>query len=330
MKLHKRLLLAAMLLFVAGGARAQGFIYSQPVLNGSGRPVAGANAAVCTTLATTAAAVLNNVASLTMASNPITAGFTQGSTLIVSQFTGGDTYFNGTFTIAAVSATTISYGLTHANASAGTNGVAVQIGTSTTACAPLATIYTDQTDTVISPNPFFTDGLGNLTFTAVPGNYVVQIYGPTVNVTKFTATVPCVPTSACPINGSSITNNSITAIQLATQYSKLRCDSGLGDGLNAVAAGTYLQTNCFNDSGVTWTIARIGCFTDNAGTSSLAATNGAATALLTGPVTCNASAGGNAGTQSATVTIANGDVIKFTWIADGTSKQTEWFVSLTQ
>jgi hypothetical protein len=110
----------------------------------------------------------------------------------------------------------------------------------------------------------------------------------------------------------------------------LRCYSGLGDGLNAMTAGTYLQTNCYNNSGVTWTITRIGCFTDNAGTSTLNATNGAATGLLTGAVTCTAAAGGAAGTQSATTTIANGDVIKFTFVADGTSKQSGWFVSLTQ
>jgi hypothetical protein len=115
-----------------------------------------------------------------------------------------------------------------------------------------------------------------------------------------------------------------------TQYTILRCYSGLGDGLNAMAAGTYLQTNCYNNSGVTWTITRIGCFTDNAGTSTLNATNGAATGLLTGAVTCTAAAGGAAGTQSGTTTIANGDVIKFTFVADGASKQSGWFVSLTQ
>jgi len=128
----------------------------------------------------------------------------------------------------------------------------------------------------------------------------------------------------------SITANGITASQLATQYAILRCYPGLGDGLNAISAGTYLQTNCYNNSGVTWTITRIGCFTDNSGTSTLNATNGAATALLTGAVTCTTAAGGAAGTQSATTTIANGDVIKFTFVADGTSKQTGWFVTLTQ
>ena len=120
--------------------------------------------------------------------------------------------------------------------------------------------------------------------------------------------------------------NSVTP----TQYNILRCYAGLGDGVNGMAAASYLQTNCYNNSGQTWTITRVGCFTDNAGTSTLAATNGAGTALLTGAVTCTAAAGGAAGTQSGTTTIANGDVIKFTFAADGTSKQTEWFVSLVQ
>lgn len=115
---------------------------------------------------------------------------------------------------------------------------------------------------------------------------------------------------------------------LASQYKKLRCEPGLGDGLNAIAAGTYLQSTCYNDSGVTWTITGIRCFTDNSGTSTLNATNGSSVGLLTGAITCtNAFA---AGTQSATTTIANGDYVKFTFVADGTSKQTTWVVSFTQ
>jgi hypothetical protein len=161
----------------------------------------------------------------------------------------------------------------------------------------------------------------------------------TVDIKSYTAHDLIFPTASGTANQVIITDganpqhmswSTVNASLLAPQYSKLRCDTGLGDGLNAVAAGTYLQTNCYNDSGVTWTITRIGCFTDNAGSSTLNATNGAATGLLTGAVTCTAAAGGAAGTQSATTTIASGDVIKFTWVADGTSKQTSWFVSLTQ
>jgi hypothetical protein len=72
--------------------------------------------------ATTAASVTSNVATLTMASNPITFGFVGGETVVVSGFTGGDTYFNGTFQLTAVTSTQIFYALTHANASAATNG----------------------------------------------------------------------------------------------------------------------------------------------------------------------------------------------------------------
>lgn len=116
------------------------------------------------------------------------------------------------------------------------------------------------------------------------------------------------------------------------QYKKLRCESGLGDGLNAMAAGTYLQFMCVNDSGVTWTITGIHCWTDNAGTSTLNAANNAATALLTGAVTCNSTkaSGGAAGTQSGTTTLASGDAVSFTFVADGTSKQTTWTMSLSQ
>lgn len=112
------------------------------------------------------------------------------------------------------------------------------------------------------------------------------------------------------------------------QYAKLRCETGLGDGLNAMTAGTYLQSFCYNDSGVTWTITGIKCFTDNNGTSTLNAAGNTLGALLTGAVTCtNAFA---AGTQSANVLLTSGDYVKFTFVADGTSKQTTFVVSMTQ
>lgn len=119
-----------------------------------------------------------------------------------------------------------------------------------------------------------------------------------------------------------------TSFSLDTQYTRLRCETGLGDGFNAITADTYLQTFCFNDSQVTWTITGIKCFTDNAGSSTLNATDNSANALLTGAITCSTIFA--AGTQSTTTTIAAGGWIKFTFVADGTSKQTTWVVSMTQ
>ena len=110
----------------------------------------------------------------------------------------------------------------------------------------------------------------------------------------------------------------------------LACETGLGDGLNAIPAGTYLQTMCINKTGATITINSLECLTDNNGASTLNATNGAGTALLTGAVTCTATIPGAAGSQSGTITIASNDAIKFTFIADGTTKQTTWTVKFTR
>ncbi len=118
--------------------------------------------------------------------------------------------------------------------------------------------------------------------------------------------------------------NTVTATQLASQYSKwLECTGrGLGDGLNAIPVGTYLQTTCRNVSGVTVTITGIQCFTDNNGSSTLNAAGNTLGALLTGAVTCTTSYA--AGTQSANVALTSNDYIKFTFVSDGASKQTDW------
>ncbi len=94
---------------------------------------------------------------------------------------------------------------------------------------------------------------------------------------------------------------------------------GLGDGLNAMTAGTYLQSNCYNYTGSTVTITGVKCLTDNSGTTTANVTNGAGTALLTGAITCANTY--QSGTQSGTTTLANADFLKFTFVADGTSKQ---------
>jgi hypothetical protein len=49
-----------------------------------------------------------------------------------------------------------------------------------TPCAPLATIYTDATMTVVAPNPFQADGIGNYHFYAPAGRYLLQITGPQI------------------------------------------------------------------------------------------------------------------------------------------------------
>lgn len=136
-------------------------------------------------------------------------------------------------------------------------------------------------------------------------------------------------TSVVKVNGASVPTSALAlgsngSGQLTAFAPAWVCNAGLGDGLNAVPAGTYLQTTCYNGTGQTVTITGIKCFTDNSGSSTMNVSNGAGTGLLTGAVTCTSSFA--AGTQSATTTVANGDYFKFTFVADGTSKQTTWVI----
>jgi hypothetical protein len=168
----------------------------------AGMGIGGVNVAVCQPLATTAASVTANLATFTMASNPQTAGFAIGGQILVAGFTGGDTYYNagtisssfqitGGLTVLSVTSTQIVAALTHANASAGTNGTILQMGNSTTSCGGLATLYTDSTlGTPSLINPVVSDGYGNYGFWATPGQYYIQYYGPTVTTTIRPITVP--------------------------------------------------------------------------------------------------------------------------------------------
>jgi hypothetical protein len=162
---------------------------SSPVVNANGRPMGGVDVAICQPLATTAAQVISNTAVLTMATNPITAGFAAGMTIEVSGFTGADTYFNGGtftngtgitggYTILSVTSTTITYSLTHANATASSNGTVLQQGNATTPCAGLSAIYSDPGMTQAIAQPIVTDGYGNWNAFAQSGQlYYVQFYG---------------------------------------------------------------------------------------------------------------------------------------------------------
>jgi len=102
------------------------------------------------------------------------------------------------------------------------------------------------------------------------------------------------------------------------------CQPGLGDGFNAIPAHTYLQFTCINKTGKTIALNSISCIADG-GSSTVSVTNGAGTALLTGAITCGTSY--TAGTQSGTTTLVNADYLKFTIVADGTTKQVSVDVS---
>lgn len=109
------------------------------------------------------------------------------------------------------------------------------------------------------------------------------------------------------------------------------CEGGFGDGLNAMAASSFVQWTCVNKTGKTWTIVGAYCLTDNAGTTTLAVTDNSGNNLLSAAtITCNATFPGATLGPGATTTLADGAGMKFTLAADGTSKQANFVVALTR
>ncbi|MGA2610750.1 MAG: hypothetical protein ABSH01_25165, partial [Terriglobia bacterium] len=122
-----------------------------------------------------------------------------------------------------------------------------------------------------------------------------------------------------------VTTSGSNSVTLKAQYKTGSCQTGLGDGYNLIPAQTYLQSFCKNDSGVTRTITAVACYTD-AGTSTLASA-GNTLGSITAATNCSSSfaTGSLVGTA-----LTNGDYIKFSFVADGSSHQTTWVVSYTQ
>ncbi|MFY9805102.1 MAG: glycosyl hydrolase family 28-related protein [Candidatus Acidiferrales bacterium] len=107
-----------------------------------------------------------------------------------------------------------------------------------TPCSPLATIYTDATLTVASPNPFQTDGIGNYHFYAPAGRYLVQIAGPQITGT-ITEPDVILPADV----SSSGAGNNISAFGLTL-------GGNLSVAGNATVTGTLSATN-FNPGALT-------------------------------------------------------------------------------
>jgi hypothetical protein len=163
----------------------------------------------------------------------------------------------------------------------------------------------------------------NVEVTGAGAGIVTQVYQNTATsptVTWGTATGTPAVTASSPLAINSTTGN----ISIPAQYQTITCEGGLGDGLNAIAAGTYLQSTCYNGTGVTITITGIKCYS-TPGTSTLAAAGNTLGSIATA---FNCSSGYASGTLVGTALTA-GDYIKFTFVADGTTAQTDWVVTGT-
>jgi hypothetical protein len=118
-------------------------------------------------------------------------------------------------------------------------------------------------------------------------------------------------------NGSSPFSYS-TTIPSSSLTIPMSCQPGLGDGLNAIPAGTYLQTTCRNETGQVWTLTVIRCVADS-GSSTCNVTDSEGDPLLTGAITGTSTYA--SGTIGETTIIGAGDYLEITFVTDGTTKQ---------
>ncbi len=108
--------------------------------------------------------------------------------------------------------------------------------------------------------------------------------------------------------GADMTANTVTATQLAAQYSKGSCTElwgGSGTSFALTSGDDAVSNNsCYNDSGVTRTITAVKCRSDNASNTTTVnptfGSTGTGTTILSGALTC-----GNSLAYSSTGTVSN-------------------------
>jgi len=124
---------------------------------------------------------------------------------------------------------------------------------------------------------------------------VVLASSPGAGICHFAGSTQTCTSSA--VVGSDMTSNTVTATQLATQYSKGQCTEVWGGSgtSNALSTGddSISNNSCYNDSGVTRTITAVKCRSDIASnTTTVNPTFGSAgtgTTILSGTLTCGSS-----------------------------------------
>lgn len=82
--------------------------------------------------------------------------------------------------------------------------------TTTSPCTPLASIFSDVAMTQAAANPLTTDGMGNYSFYAAPGRYVIEISGPGITTKQMRDVILPADPAAPFVTGSAITAFSLT------------------------------------------------------------------------------------------------------------------------
>lgn len=250
----------------------------------------------CATCVTSAASLTSNALVLGAGS--------QGSKVVAGITSDGTSVLNLGVAGASVG------GIVLANATSGT--ITIQPVTGAlgavvlSAPARTATLATT-TGTLTSGDAASFDASGNLIdSTVVAANITTQTGNGAANqVCTYTSTNKvCVPGT---VTGAMMTSGTVTATQLAAQYSKGACTIGWGGtgSANALSSGDDAIANngCYNDSGVTRTITAVKCRSDNASNTTTVnptmGADGTGTSILSGALTC-----GNSYNYSATGTLS--------------------------
>jgi hypothetical protein len=119
-------------------------------------------------------------------------------------------------------------------------------------CSPLAQIYSDQALTQALANPTTSDGMGNYTFYAAPGRYVIEISGPNITTRQLHDVIlpndPSAPTFT-----SLTTTSGINAFTLTLSGNLTVAGSAAITGALTVNGGPVPSTAAAN----TWTASQI-------------------------------------------------------------------------
>ncbi len=112
----------------------------------------------------------------------------------------------------------------------------------TSPCSPLASIYSDNALTQALANPISTDGLGNYSFYAAPGRYVIEIAGPAITTRQVRDVI-------LPSDPSMSSSSALSAFSLALAGGLSVAGNAAVTGTLTVGGGSVPSTNVAN----TWT-----------------------------------------------------------------------------
>lgn len=146
----------------------------------------------------------------------------------------------------------------------------------------------------------FQDASGTVPYLGTAQSWTaLQTFGTNISIGNINLGTPTAVTltNGTGLPGSGLTNNSVTATQLAAQYSKGSCTEAWGGTGTAFALTSgddaVANNSCFNDSGVTRTITAVKCRSSAASNTTTVnptfGSDGTGTTILSGALTCGSS-----------------------------------------